>query len=486
MRRLLLISVAVIFFVTGSYAQKENVTLKGTAKQYAGFNLSIQHITNYISQETEEIGNFNIDENGDFSFSLYLSDVTYTFIDLGILRGFIYLEPNTTYEIVLPPYTPKKDADWFNPYFMPENVIIGIKNNEALGLNKAILQFDEEYDYLFNKNVFQLFNRGNVVLAKQIIIRLDSLYPNENNVFFNNYKYFSYAKLFMLSQKRQKGKVIYDFYSNSPVCFENPAYWETFNLLFKNFFSYYFTISRGKKLKTAFSEGSPYDSLSIVLSQDTLYQNDEFREVILLKGMYDAFYSDHYNQEKIITLFEQAAKSCTSDRVRRIVLSSHKKVNHLRVGSKAPDFSVFTTSGKVIKLSSFKGRFVYLSFCNTENYSCKKDFQVLDAMHKRMKRDLEIVSIATDRDIDELKKFIKTNRYKWSFLYFGDQANVIFDYNIKALPTYFLIDTEGNILLSPASTPEENFEAKFYETIKNYRYKNLRKERPKEKSIYDF
>ncbi len=485
MRIFIIISASILIFAFSVVAQKDNVVLKGTAKQFGGFNLSLQYITNYITNETADLGSFIVDEKGDFSFSIYLSDVTYAFIELGVLRGFIYLEPNTTYEIILPPYTPIEEADRFNPFFIHEDVIVGISNNEALALNKAIIQFDEEYDYQFNSNAFQLFNRDNVTLANQIINRLDSIFPTEENLFFNNYKYFKYAKLSMVSRKRQQRKVIFEFYSNTPVGYDNPAYWETFNLMFKNFFSGYFSISSGKELKTAFVEGLPFDSLSVVFGNDSLFRDSQFREVVLLKGLYDAFYSGNYNQEKIISLFEQAVKSGTSDRVRKIALSLYKKANHLRVGSKAPDFTVYTTSGKEKKLSSFKGKFVYLNFCNTENYTCKKDFQVLNALHGRMKRDLTIVSIATDRDPDKLAKFIKTNRYKWSFLYFGDKGNVIFDYSINALPTYFLIDPDGNIVLSPAPAPEENFGALFYETIKDYRYKKLRKEQPKGRTIYD-
>ena len=485
MNRLFFILVTLTLSVTVSIAQSNNVSIKGASKQYAGFNLSLQHVTNYITNETEEIGSFRVDENGNFSFSMHLDEATFAFVDLGVLRGVICLEPNTNYEIILPPYTPMKEADRFNPYFIPESVVIGINNNEALALNKAIVQFDEEYDYQFNANAYQLFSKSNTALAKQIVNRLDSLFSFEESEFFKSYKKYKYAKLSMLSRKRQQRKVIYEFYSDAPVGFENPAYWETFNLLFKNFFSDYFSVSRGKELKKAFVENQPYDSLSHVFSTDSLFRSSEFREMVLLKGLYDAFYSGHYDEDKVIAFFQQAAQTGSSRKVREIAQSIYEKVNRLRVGSKAPDFTVLTTSGKEKKLSSFKGKFVYLNFCNTENYTCKKDFQVLNAMYKQMKRDLTIVSIATDKDPDKLAAFIKTNKYKWNFLYFGDNGNVIFDYDVKALPGYFLIDPEGNILLSPAPAPEENFGAAFYEVVKDYRYKKLRKERPKQKSIYD-
>jgi len=482
---LLSVSIILLSSASGS-AQSGNVTIKGNAPQYAGFNLTIKHYTNYISNNSEELGNFKVSETGSFSFSTRIEGIIYAFIDLGVLRGYIFLEPGKTYDIILPPYSPIKEADRFNPYFKHEKITIGIGNDDALALNKNINLFDDEYNFLFNKNAFKMFNRGDRNLTDRLVARLDSLFPDNNSLFFNRYKQFRYAKLYMLSMKRQKNKVINRFYSGSPVCYENPAYWETFDLLFRNFFAGYFTSKRGKELKEAYADSTGFNKLSSTLAQDSLYRQQEFREIVLLKALYDAFYSGHYDKDKVIGMFDSAARQGGSDKIRALAGELLKKVNHLRVGTPAPDFLLHNVNGKERSLASYKGKFVYLNFCNTENYTCKKDFQLLDAFSKKMRRELVIVSIATDHDVNKLEQYVKSHKYKWDFLFFGDQANVIFDYDIRAIPAYFLIDPEGNILKSPAPAPEENFVAGFYETVKNYRYKTLRKERPKEKSIYEF
>jgi len=485
-KRVMLSLFIVFLFVAAGTAQTENVTIKGNAKQYAGFNLSIRHYTNYISYKSEELGNFKVDENGNFSLSFYIPEITYAYMNLGVYRGFIYLEPGKTYEIILPPYTPIKEADRFNLYYNHETIVIGIKNADALALNKNINQFDDEYNFLFNKNAFRLFNKRDVKLTDSLVARLDSMFPGIGNEFFDHYKQFRYAKLYMLSMKRQENRVISKFYSKAAVEFENPSYWETFFLLFKGFFTGYFTSKKGKALKAAFADSTDFKRLSDVFGTDTLYAQREFREVVLLKALYDAFYSGNYDKSKIIKILDSAEKQGGTDRVRKVAGELFRKVNHLRAGTPAPGFTLYNINGKERSLSSYKGRFVYLNFCNTENHACKKDFQLLDAFSKRMRRELTIVSIATDRDAAKLESFVKSHKYKWDFLYFGDQANVIFDYDIRVLPTYILIDPEGNVLMSPAPAPEENFMARFYEAAKNYRYKKLRKERPKERSIYDF
>ena len=468
-----------------SRAQENNVTIKGTAKEYAGLSLSLQHIFNYISHQSEKTGDFTVDPNGNFSFSTHINRITHAFIDLGIARGFIYLEPGKKYELILPPYIPKKGRDKFNPYFIPREISLGIKNKDAQKLNKEIAGFDEEYNYEFNKNAVEIFNRNNVERTKQITARLDSMFPAKENSFFSNYKHFRYAKLFMLSMKRQKSRVIHDFYSLYPVGYENPAYWETFNLMFRNFMASYFSSRNGYDMRTAYGRGAPFDSLSLILARDTLYQKDEFREVVLLKGMYDAFYSGRYDKNRLIVLFDQASKSGSTEFIRQTALSLHKKVTHLRKGTKAPDFTLLSVNGKKKSLSSYRGKFVYLNFCSTDNHNCKKDFQLLDAMSKGMKRDLTIVSVSVDTDPEKTTEFVKTNKYKWDFLLAGDSVHVIRNYSIKTLPTYFLIDPDGKLLLSPAPSPEENFGAVFYDALKKYKYNQLRKEPPAKKSIYD-
>jgi peroxiredoxin len=485
-KRVMLLFIISFLFLTAGTAQPENVTVKGNAKQYAGFNLSLRHYANYISYKSEELGNVKVDENGDFSLSFYIPEITYAYMDLGVFRGFIYLEPGKTYEIILPPYTPVREADRFNLYYRHEKIVIGIKNADASTLNKNINKFDNEYNFLFNKNAFRLFNKRDVKLTDEIVAGLDSMFPGFGNEFFDHYKQFRYAKLYMLSMKRQENRVISRFYSKASVEFENPAYWETFALLFKGFFTGYFSSKKGIALRTELADSTDFKRLSDALGADTLYAQREFREVVLLKVLYDAFYSGNYDKGKIIEVLNSAVRQGGTGRVRKIAGELFRKVNHLRVGTPAPEFSLYNINGKERSLSSYKGRFVYLNFCNTENHACKKDFQLLDAFSKRMRRDLTIVSIATDRDAAKLEGFVKSHKYKWDFLYFGDQANVIFDYDIRVLPTYILIDPDGNVLMSPAPAPEENFMARFYEAAKNYRYKKLRKERPKERSIYDF
>ena len=87
-------------------------------------------------------------------------------------------------------------------------------------------------------------------------------------------------------------------------------------------------------------------------------------------------------------------------------------------------------------------------------------------MNKTTKKDLVIVTILTDKNLDSAKEFIKTNKLEWDFLPLNGQESLIDDYKLRVLPTYFLIDPQGMFNLSPAPSPDENFLAIFQSQIR--------------------
>ena len=112
--------------------------------------------------------------------------------------------------------------------------------------------------------------------------------------------------------------------------------------------------------------------------------------------------------------------------------------------------SYYGLDGKEISLDKYKGKFIYLNFIHSENHACKQDLQRLNVMHQKMKRDLVILTIVMDKDPSLMKSIIDENKFKWDFLHYANQPNIYFNYNLKALPTYYLIDPNGNLKLSPS------------------------------------
>jgi thiol-disulfide isomerase/thioredoxin len=157
----------------------------------------------------------------------------------------------------------------------------------------------------------------------------------------------------------------------------------------------------------------------------------------------------------------------------------------LRPGSAAPQFTLYRLDGKERSLSNYEGKFVYLNFMHTSNHTCKQDLQLLNVLSKQLRRELSIVTVIMDEDPAAAIKLVKDNKYRWDFLHYAAMPKVALDYRIRALPAYFILDPGQKLRLSPSPSPDESFIPQFTEAQRKYHYEQMRKDKPKTKSIYD-
>ncbi len=460
------------------------VTVKGNAPDYAGYDLVVQRVVNPISMEKADLMVIRVNEQGDFEQSIELSAVTHASIDMGKFQGYIFLEPGETYQLVLPPFQPRTDADRFNPYFVPEDIELGIANAEAQGLNRCISGFDADLSRQYNTHAVRIFSNADVELAHKIMHETDSLYPC-SHPYFEQYKQYAYGELRMLAHKRHKRRAIYQTFKGDSINMTMPSFTQAFNTYFKGFFNYYFSSRGGDSLRVAYTKGLRFDSLSMALRKDTLFANAELADLVLLKGLYDGFYSGRYEQETIIRLFKEAGEYGATYRIKQVAAGLYKQVTWLRAGTMAPQFTLYRLDGKERSLSDYEGKFVYLNFMHTSNHTCREELQLLNVLYKQLRRELSIVTVIMDEDPAAAKKLVKDNKFKWDFLHYGAMPRVALDYRIKALPAYFVIDPTQKLSLSPAPSPKESFTPIFMEAQRKYHYDQLRREQPKQKSIYD-
>lgn len=114
---------------------------------------------------------------------------------------------------------------------------------------------------------------------------------------------------------------------------------------------------------------------------------------------------------------------------------------------KAPDFSL-PGDNKTIKLKDLKGKVVYLDFWASWCDPCRKSFPWMNEMHSRYdSKKFIIVAVSLDTLKADATEFLEKVPANFNIAY-DPKGKVAQKYNLKAMPTSYLIDKRGNIVIA--------------------------------------
>jgi peroxiredoxin len=126
------------------------------------------------------------------------------------------------------------------------------------------------------------------------------------------------------------------------------------------------------------------------------------------------------------------------------ILRKRKLSQRLKAGVKAPEFKIETLKGKHIKLSDFRGKFVFLDFWGSWCGPCRREIPNIKKLNETISKDkLQILGLAKDK-ITDLTKYINENDITYPNAWADDEF--LSKYGITAFPTTFLIAPDGKIV----------------------------------------
>ena len=136
------------------------------------------------------------------------------------------------------------------------------------------------------------------------------------------------------------------------------------------------------------------------------------------------------------------------------------------------DFTFLDQYGKIHRLSSYKGKVIFLNAWATWCGPCRSELPEIDELYKKYKDSENVVVLTVafplqsgEGNTNSIKSFMKSNEYSYPVL-FDTKGKLLSALGISAFPTTFLFDKKGNIYgYIPGAMNKERMEKAIEETL---------------------
>lgn len=452
------------------FANAQATVIFGTNKTYANQKIDVYTCTDYIAGINTLVGSAVADGNGDFSISLDLKCTCRVTLDLGRIRGVMYVDTAMTYNIALPDYEPKNKGDMLNPYFEPLEIVIGVKSPSHSDINKYIDMFDYAYEDCVEQNYLLLFKKARQTSVDSLIGNLEKSFDTIPNDFFKTYRKYKYAWLKYVSYMRDWRYVSRDYFDNTEVAYDNPAYMDLFNSMFTNFLKFYMNTREGERILSDIIYAKSPKLAKQTLSNSLAVTNDTLQELVLLKTIHDAIFDHDFPSGSLLIALDSIRLTTNVEKHRKIATDIDRKSREMRSGTMAPSFSLADTLGDLRNIDNYRNKFVYVNFISIDNYACAQDLEQLRLLNEKTKEVMQVVSISIDEDFGRVKRYFSKHGYDWELLDYKNDPSVLERYKVRVYPSYYLVDIDGTLCMSPALSPSEDFEKRFRQIFNARKY----------------
>lgn len=440
-----------------------STTIRCSNTEYAGKQLNFYKFTDPISGEKELAFTLEFDAAGKCDSDIKATQTIYTFCDFGIYRGMLFLEPNATLDLKLPPFRKKSFANQKNPYFSPASFWIISESRDQL--NDKISGFEQQLNNLSDKHFRELYLQQSKTMYDSLTWQLNQAYPETTPAIFAQYK----------SLKTQLIKV--DIFRLAPENYSEildgikPEFWtnEAFISLFEKTFDEQLSFSAkaigGKEISNAVQQENTKALLNFVKSKYKV--SGKMAELVLLKLLHDGFYSNDFSKTAIKKMVSSAFFMQNSNQIiKKAAINIETKFLFLQKGSVAQKICLKDLQGKNNCTNANSTKFKYIVFADVETLVCQEHLKYLSRINELFNKNLDIYVVLRKTDKAGIEKFFTENELP-GIKMIDVENNYIGSYKIRSFPQCFLFDEKHRVTFTSTQAPLDGFEQQFGTYLRN-------------------
>lgn len=452
-----------LFFllVSNFLIAQKNVTISGTVKNFKGKSVMAETVKETLKYETIVLDSTKLNAKGEFSLSFNIEKPTEVKLTIGEEHTILFVDQQHKITLTL-------DAKKFDESLKYKG------SNEKWNQFVANQMYKENWNFptsyfkakeslfLDSLNLFYKEKQANL---KEIQSDRLKEYLNETFEFetiSNKLKYASYHKYFnKLDKKPELSATYYDFVNQIDVNKE-PTLAKSERTNMVSDLLGFWTSSLYEKDTT-----KDYDSLQMTLIDSRL--KGDLKDAALSKEIFNVL-AYEFNIEKATKLEERFANDLKNEGFKKEIQELKMKVKKYAKGAIAPAFSFPDINGKMVSLSDFKGKIVYLDVWASWCGPCRREIPAAKELEKQMHgKDVVFLCVSVDGDEAAWKKIVKEKELTGVHIHskgdFNSEMTKLYD--IRSIPTYIIIDRNGKIWKMGAERPSGKAKEELEEALKN-------------------
>ncbi len=156
--------------------------------------------------------------------------------------------------------------------------------------------------------------------------------------------------------------------------------------------------------------------------------------------------------DEALSIYSPFLEKNNSNRFDEKVVRAFQKAMRYAVGTDAPNFLAKDIDGQPISLSDYGGRVVFLNFWASWCRPCMDKMREMKSLQEQLRdQGIVFVNISLDRRREAWQKAIERNGFVGEHILLKGETNaeIARNYEVKALPEYFIIDKTGNFAEKP-------------------------------------
>ena len=128
--------------------------------------------------------------------------------------------------------------------------------------------------------------------------------------------------------------------------------------------------------------------------------------------------------------------------------SLFRKIGMIKVPqiTESVHFSIMDLNGRVVRISDYRGKIVFLNFWTTWCPSCRIEMPSMEKLHQKLKdKDFAMIAVSLQESAQVVRDFFQEKRLTFTAL-LDSTGEVGTWFGIRAIPTTYILNGEGKVL----------------------------------------